>query len=752
MRSRLQGKHLKDYDAGPKPRFGTAVSPAKMSGVGAKSIRPPANTGGGELREKNYERRTTPPSVRNDRYKMYSPANNNHTQFGAATSGIFANSFRSANLNLMARNDRPEDLQFSPAKLEAHYKPYGMPELSKDGDITCLAQDSISPMAQGTLQDKPSPILFAKKDEGGTTFSQTHQANNRFARPDESTNANRYVSSSGNQMQKWRSKRVETLRSVPMQDEDIASTGHDLRSTEIAEEGSLDRDLTDPPKQDLNHHQWWYKDPTGVVQGPFDTNKMRDWHKQGFFKNDLPIRCKDNTPFVPLGDWFKAGFPAFLDKVPEDWQTLEEIPDPTTADAHDGSDSLVKSPGSVNINGQLRQGLTDDNQPDNNGSLWQGGSAATIQTPSQTSWSSWNKPNDHTSTHTARSTFETLNWPQPVAEKLVQPETTRSLHESAHDPINAPLRTQNSIVGSPTNVIDPTMRTSSLTNLQNGTGAVQHGPIGPTPQRTKAPNLAEELRSQKRVETIKQCPAPVQKQHAHNTPTQTQRSAHPFRNGGNSYAMSWSQRTKPVQDQNSRGFGEPQRIVAPENVMRGRTQQRSPIGHGRVVQQQHAIVNNDNNVLKKSNQPWEQQKHTKKEKSHPVVKQRAGKKEKPRSSKKIGEKDSYILKGTKEESNGSSVQATKDNPFGGQKMSKEFDQWCRTQMKQLRGISDQGEVPMELVKYLMSLTAEEEIRDTIKYYLGDNQKVRNFADGFLVRKDFDHENLNRKPKRRSGRK
>merc|ERR1711879_944996 len=71
--------------------------------------------------------------------------------------------------------------------------------------------------------------------------------------------------------------------------------------------------------------------------------------------------------------------------------------------------------------------------------------------------------------------------------------------------------------------------------------------------------------------------------------------------------------------------------------------------------------------------------------------------------------------------------ANPDNPFGGEKM-------------------------MHMVKYLMSLNDESEIRDTIKFYLNDSPQVRNFADGFLVRKDFDHENLARKPRKRAGRK
>ena len=59
----------------------------------------------------------------------------------------------------------------------------------------------------------------------------------------------------------------------------------------------------------VNHAQnkWFYKDPSGQEQGPFDQSQMSQWFGDGYFPQDLPIRSDPKMPFVQLKDWFHDG-------------------------------------------------------------------------------------------------------------------------------------------------------------------------------------------------------------------------------------------------------------------------------------------------------------------------------------------------------------------------------------------------------------------------------------------------------------
>ena len=54
-----------------------------------------------------------------------------------------------------------------------------------------------------------------------------------------------------------------------------------------------------PPQYE---NEWYYQDPQGRVQGPFNSEDMRDWFDNGYFKPNLPVRQgpSDQFPFVPL--------------------------------------------------------------------------------------------------------------------------------------------------------------------------------------------------------------------------------------------------------------------------------------------------------------------------------------------------------------------------------------------------------------------------------------------------------------------
>ena len=50
---------------------------------------------------------------------------------------------------------------------------------------------------------------------------------------------------------------------------------------------------------------WYYIDPTGIEQGPFDDLQMRQWYENGFFTNHLKMKRGDTSSYQPLIDIFE---------------------------------------------------------------------------------------------------------------------------------------------------------------------------------------------------------------------------------------------------------------------------------------------------------------------------------------------------------------------------------------------------------------------------------------------------------------
>lgn len=53
-------------------------------------------------------------------------------------------------------------------------------------------------------------------------------------------------------------------------------------------------------KKPVNQYKWFYRDPQGTVQGPFEAQEMQEWYKAGFFAPTLLIRREDESQFEPL--------------------------------------------------------------------------------------------------------------------------------------------------------------------------------------------------------------------------------------------------------------------------------------------------------------------------------------------------------------------------------------------------------------------------------------------------------------------
>mmetsp|Transcript_24688 Transcript_24688/g.57003 ORF Transcript_24688/g.57003 Transcript_24688/m.57003 type:complete len:381 (-) Transcript_24688:261-1403(-) len=56
---------------------------------------------------------------------------------------------------------------------------------------------------------------------------------------------------------------------------------------------------------------WQYIDPSGIIQGPFQLDKMRAWYEHGFFFPDLLMRCSSQDEFLRFQDLFPPGSEPF---------------------------------------------------------------------------------------------------------------------------------------------------------------------------------------------------------------------------------------------------------------------------------------------------------------------------------------------------------------------------------------------------------------------------------------------------------
>lgn len=58
-----------------------------------------------------------------------------------------------------------------------------------------------------------------------------------------------------------------------------------------------------PKLVDPSQIQWFYLDPNGTQQGPYDGMQMQSWYQQGYFQSDLRIRRDGQTSFTTIGEY-----------------------------------------------------------------------------------------------------------------------------------------------------------------------------------------------------------------------------------------------------------------------------------------------------------------------------------------------------------------------------------------------------------------------------------------------------------------
>jgi hypothetical protein len=54
------------------------------------------------------------------------------------------------------------------------------------------------------------------------------------------------------------------------------------------------------PPFNFTPQSWMYRDPSGILQGPFSSQQMQDWYTEGFFPPDLPIKHVDDPGFISI--------------------------------------------------------------------------------------------------------------------------------------------------------------------------------------------------------------------------------------------------------------------------------------------------------------------------------------------------------------------------------------------------------------------------------------------------------------------
>eukprot|EP00931_Biecheleriopsis_adriatica_P085526 TRINITY_DN6007_c0_g1_i1.p1 TRINITY_DN6007_c0_g1~~TRINITY_DN6007_c0_g1_i1.p1 ORF type:complete len:567 (-),score=107.14 TRINITY_DN6007_c0_g1_i1:85-1785(-) len=81
--------------------------------------------------------------------------------------------------------------------------------------------------------------------------------------------------------------------------------------------------------------QWYYEDRSGKVQGPFPTEQIEQWQRNGSFEPETPFRASDESIFTPFGDGSR------LHSGPRQVEALDPTPAPAPAAAPAAPASLA---------------------------------------------------------------------------------------------------------------------------------------------------------------------------------------------------------------------------------------------------------------------------------------------------------------------------------------------------------------------------------------------------------------------------
>ena len=89
------------------------------------------------------------------------------------------------------------------------------------------------------------------------------------------------------------------LDSDPLEDSLLSNKPLAASGTATPSRSAAPPGLSSIPPAEVN---WQYRDPSGVVQGPFAASMMHDWYRQQFFQPDLRVKRVNDLDFETLAD------------------------------------------------------------------------------------------------------------------------------------------------------------------------------------------------------------------------------------------------------------------------------------------------------------------------------------------------------------------------------------------------------------------------------------------------------------------
>lgn len=144
--------------------------------------------------------------------------------------------------------------------------------------------------------------------------------------------------------------------------------------------------------------RWFYRDPSGQMQGPFPTEKMLHWYNRKYFPETLPLRREQDVIFEPLSIWrikcggscpFEAGVMAPHKTGPTaiGGRAAERIPAATSLTSAVGESGMAASPGNNTASILAKLGIS-----------WSATAAPTMATPATTAKARMAAPTETPST------------------------------------------------------------------------------------------------------------------------------------------------------------------------------------------------------------------------------------------------------------------------------------------------------------------------------------------------------------------
>lgn len=84
------------------------------------------------------------------------------------------------------------------------------------------------------------------------------------------------------------------------QQQQLQQQQHQLQQQQQIQQQHLPLQMPRIPPFAFQPHAWIYRDPSGLIQGPFTAQQMQDWYTEGFFPPELPIKHVEDPSFQPL--------------------------------------------------------------------------------------------------------------------------------------------------------------------------------------------------------------------------------------------------------------------------------------------------------------------------------------------------------------------------------------------------------------------------------------------------------------------